>query len=104
MVKHHNKERVNLTIDAQVWAECLEARQLLNINWSEVAEQAFIVVLAQTRKVLEVVASVPEADPEVRLQKLKESLSAYAFKEFGRTYEDIEALSLIKSETLSESE
>lgn len=72
MVKQGHK-RVNLSIDAQVWARCKEKGKKFGLNWSQIAEEAFAGVLLQLDELEKIMNSVPpELQASVAKTKLKD--------------------------------
>ena len=72
MVKAERRQKVNLTIDAQLWALCREKGRKYDLNWSQIAEEAFLNVLLQLQEVEKIVQSTsPNLEPSVVKSKLR---------------------------------
>ena len=59
MVEVRNRQRVNLTINSKIWALCREKGKKYDLNWSQIAEEAFLGVLLQLQEVEKIVESDP---------------------------------------------
>jgi len=72
------RKRISLTIDADVWERCQFLHRTAGANWSQVAEQAFSIVLQATDEMLAADALNPSATtPELRQQALALLKSRY---------------------------
>lgn len=72
MVKAERRQKVNLTIDAQLWALCRQKGRKYDLNWSQIAEEAFLNVLLQLQEVEKIVQSTtPNLEPSVVKSKLR---------------------------------
>ncbi len=71
------RQRVNLTIDPNVWAECRQKSKEYGLNWSEIAEEAFLGVLLQLREVERIVQSASSSPPELKASIVKSQLRDY---------------------------
>ena len=71
------RQRVNLTIDSRVWAECKEKRKKYQLNWSQIAEQAFVAVLLQLNEVERIVKSSSTSSGNLDSLVVKSQLSDY---------------------------
>ena len=56
-VENKQRQRVNLTIDPEIWALCREKGKEYNLNWSQIAEEAFLGILLQLQEIEKVVKS-----------------------------------------------
>ena len=56
-VPNRQRQRVNLTIDPKVWALCREKGEKYGLNWSQIAEEAFLGILLQLQEVEKIVES-----------------------------------------------
>ena len=59
MVKKKRRCKVSLTLDPELWAKCKEKGEKYDLNWSQIAEEAFLAVLLQLEQVENIVNSVP---------------------------------------------
>lgn len=87
MPRHGAKHRVGLTISPEVWQECRQRSKELDINWSQVAEDAFVAVLGQLTEIERLIASAP---PGSSTALIKTYLKAYVGDEFACSYKEIE--------------
>ena len=77
-----NKKRVNLSIDPQVWARCREKGKKFGLNWSQIAEEAFVGILLQLEELEKIIDSIPsELQASVAKTKLKDFI--------GRSYAEL---------------
>ena len=68
-----NKKRVNLSIDPGVWARCREKGKKFGLNWSQIAEEAFVGILLQLDQLEKIIDSIPpELQASVAKTKLKD--------------------------------
>ena len=74
MVKKKRRCKVSLTLNPDVWARCKEKGEKYDLNWSQVAEEAFLAVLLQLEQVENIVESVP---PDLEASVVKSKLKNY---------------------------
>ena len=74
MAKKKRRCKVSLTLNPDVWARCKEKGEKYDLNWSQVAEEAFLAVLLQLEQVENIVESVP---PDLEASVVKSKLKNY---------------------------
>ena len=76
------KKRVGLTIDPEVWARCQEIGKKFDLNWSQIAEEAFVNVLQHMEELEKILNSMPS---DLQRSAAKANLKGF----IERTYTDL---------------
>ena len=91
MVKKKRRCKVSLTLNPDVWARCKEKGEKYDLNWSQVAEEAFLAVLLQLEQVENIVESVPpDLEASVIKSKLKNYINDLQSQVNGQVYQELE--------------
>ena len=73
IVSKSRRKRINLSIDSEVWAKCSEKGKKFGLNWSQIAEEAFVNVLLHMNELEKILDSIPpELQASVAKTKLKD--------------------------------
>ena len=81
------KKRVNLSIDPQVWARCREKGKKFGLNWSQIAEEAFVGVLLQLDELEKIIVSIP---PELQVSVAKTKLKDFVERSYIQLNQELE--------------
>ena len=63
MPKKSRRRQISLTVTPELWDRCREKGKKYGLNWSQIAEEAFLAVLLQLDQVENVVESVSKSVP-----------------------------------------
>ena len=82
MTKKKRRRRINLTVNNDIWDLCQKKGQEYDLNWSEVAQQAFLAVLLRMQQ-LERDANFEAAhSPKLKYSVIQSQLKNYINREF----------------------
>ena len=70
MIKKKKRCKVSLTLNPDLWARCKEKSEEYGLNWSQIAEEAFLAVLLHLEQIENTVKSV-SSDLEASVVKSK---------------------------------
>ena len=93
MAKTRHKKKITLSVDPKLWAECWEKRKKYGLNWSQIAEQAFLAVLLQLEEVEKIVESASTDSSNLDTSIVKSRLNDYVSRTFSQLNEDFEEVS-----------
>ena len=68
------RKRISLTIDPDVWERCQSIGKEFGLNWSQIAEEAFVNVLYQMEELKKILDTMP---PELRKSAAKANLKKF---------------------------
>ena len=77
MAKKERRQRINLTVDPDIWSLCRKKGQEYDLNWSEIAEEAFLSVLLQLQEIEKIVQSASSAPSDLKASIVKSKLKNY---------------------------
>ena len=93
MTKTKYKRKITLSVDPDLWAECREKRKKYGLNWSQIAEQAFLGVLLQLREVEKIVEAASTDSSSLDTSIVKSQLNDYVSRTFSQLNKDFEEVS-----------
>ena len=93
MARTKHRRKITLTVDPELWAECREKRKQYGLNWSRIAEQAFLAVLLQLEEVEKIVESASVNSSNLDTSIVKSRLNDYVNRTFLQLNEDFEEVS-----------
>lgn len=92
--KARRRQRVQISVDRQVWARCQKMSDMLGheLSWSRVAEYSFITLLDQVDALVEQVYAKlrKDATPEEVAQAVRDYFNRQVHKLTGEVYAQIE--------------
>ena len=77
VAKKKKRRRINLTVNSDIWETCQKKGQEYDLNWSEIAEEAFLGVLLQLQEVEKIVQSASSSPSDLRASMVKSQLKNY---------------------------
>ena len=84
------KRKITLTVDPDLWAECREKRDKYGLNWSQIAEEAFLGVLLQLREIEKIIDSAPKDSSGLDTSIVKSRLNDYVNRAFSKLNTELE--------------
>ena len=87
------KRKITLSVDPDIWAECREKRKKYGLNWSQIAERAFLAVLLQLREVEKIVGAASIDSSSLDTSIVKSQLNDYVSRTFLQLNKDFEEIS-----------
>ena len=87
------RRKITLTVDSDLWAECREKRKRYGLNWSQIAEEAFLGVLFQLREIEKIVDSSSTDSSSLDALVVKSRLKDYVSRTFLRLNKELEEVS-----------
>ena len=90
MAGSKHKRKITLTVDPDLWAECREKRKKYGLNWSQIAEQAFLGVLLQLREIENIIESSSVDSLGLDTSIVKSRLNDYVSRTFSQLDTELE--------------
>ena len=81
------RKKINLSVDPEVWARCQKVRKRFGLNWSQIAEEAFVNVLVHMEELEKVLDSIP---PELQASVAKTKLRDFVERSYSQLNQELE--------------
>ena len=82
MTKKKKRRRINLTVNSDIWDLCQEKGHEYDLNWSEVAQQAFLAVLLKMQSLEDEAKLEASRVPNLNYSVIQSQLKSYINREF----------------------
>ena len=82
MTKKKRRRRINLTVNSDIWDICQEKGQEYDLNWSEVAQRAFMAVLIKMEMLEDEINYEAASNPSLNSMIIESRLKSYINRDF----------------------
>ena len=90
------RKKINLSIDSEVWARCQKVRKRFGLNWSQIAEEAFVNVLVHMEELEKILDTIP---PELQASVAKTKLKDFVKQTYSQLNQELEEIPQQKFES-----
>ena len=80
------RKKINLSIDSEVWVRCQKVRRRFGLNWSQIAEKAFVNVLVHMEELEKILDSIP---PELQASVAKTKLRDFVERSYSQLNQEL---------------